>query len=147
MDRIPASVSRINTPYRIKNINPTYEGMRVDLRGFEPLTSSVQLTFRIYPLCPLDICGGSKSIPPPYMGDKYNKVLHGQDYLSLTRKRSQVRVRFPPQKSLDRYIKRFFASLGFEQRGKLDQLGIEISSIDFKSANFDSRLRPNCFGS
>jgi len=32
--------------------------------------------------------------------------------------------------SLDTTVERFFASLRFEQRGKLEQLGIEISFID-----------------
>jgi hypothetical protein len=39
-------------------------------------------------------------------------------------------VRFRPQKSLDMHIERFFASLRFEQRGKLEQLGIEIDTFD-----------------
>jgi hypothetical protein len=39
-------------------------------------------------------------------------------------------VRFRPQKSLDIPIERFLASLRFEQRGKLDQLGVEIGSFD-----------------
>jgi hypothetical protein len=39
-------------------------------------------------------------------------------------------VRFGPQKSLDMPIERFFASMRFEQKGKLEQLGIEISSSD-----------------
>jgi hypothetical protein len=49
---------------------------------------------------------------------------------SLTQMRSQVRALFRPQKSLDMPIERFFASLSYEQRGKLDQLGIEIGSFD-----------------
>jgi hypothetical protein len=39
-------------------------------------------------------------------------------------------VQYRPQKSLDMPIERFFASLRFEQRGKLDQLGLEIGSFD-----------------
>jgi hypothetical protein len=39
-------------------------------------------------------------------------------------------VQYRPQKSLDMQIERFLASLRFEQRGKLDQLGIEIGSFD-----------------
>jgi hypothetical protein len=39
-------------------------------------------------------------------------------------------VQHRPQKSLDMPIERFFASLRFEQRGKLDQLGIEMGSFD-----------------
>jgi hypothetical protein len=39
-------------------------------------------------------------------------------------------VQHRPQKSLDMPIERFFASLRFEQRGKLDQLGVEIGSFD-----------------
>jgi len=35
-----------------------------------------------------------------------------------------------PQKSLDIPIERFFASLRFEQREKLEQLGIEIGFFD-----------------
>ena len=35
-------------------------------------------------------------------------------------------VQHRPQKSLDINIERFFASIRFEQKGKLDQLGIEI---------------------
>jgi hypothetical protein len=54
-------------------------------------------------------------------------------------------VRFRPQKSLDIPIERFFASISFEQRGKLDQLGIETGSIDRKSVHCDSSLRPNCY--
>ena len=52
---------------------------------------------------------------------------------SLTQKRSQVRVLFPPQlknELLDMPVGQFLASLRFEQRGKLDQLGIEIGLID-----------------
>jgi hypothetical protein len=39
-------------------------------------------------------------------------------------------VQYRPQKSLGMPVERFFASLRFEQRGKLDQLGIEIDSFD-----------------
>jgi hypothetical protein len=39
-------------------------------------------------------------------------------------------VQHRPQKSLDMPIERFFASLRFEQRGKLEQLGIDIGSFD-----------------
>jgi hypothetical protein len=39
-------------------------------------------------------------------------------------------VQHRPQKSLDMPIERFFASLRFEQRGKLDQWGIELGSFD-----------------
>jgi hypothetical protein len=39
-------------------------------------------------------------------------------------------VQHRPQKSLDIPIGRFFASLSFEQRKKLDQLGIEIGNFD-----------------
>jgi hypothetical protein len=39
-------------------------------------------------------------------------------------------VQHRPQNSLDMPIERFFASLRFEQRGKLDQLGVEIGSFD-----------------
>ena len=39
-------------------------------------------------------------------------------------------VQYRPQKSLDMTIERFLASLHFEQRGKLDHLGIEIGSFD-----------------
>jgi hypothetical protein len=39
-------------------------------------------------------------------------------------------VRFRPQKSLGVPIERFFALLRFEQRGKLNHLGIEIGSFD-----------------
>lgn len=35
-------------------------------------------------------------------------------------------------------IERFFESLGFEQRGKLDHLGVEIGSIDKKYYYFGS---------
>jgi len=39
-------------------------------------------------------------------------------------------VQHRPQKSLDMPIERFLTSLRFEQREKLDQLGVEIGSID-----------------
>jgi hypothetical protein len=39
-------------------------------------------------------------------------------------------VQHRPQKSLGIPIERFFASLRFEQRGKLDQLGVEIGTFD-----------------
>ena len=39
-------------------------------------------------------------------------------------------VQYRPQKSLGMLIERFFASLRFEQRGKLDQLEIDIGSFD-----------------
>jgi hypothetical protein len=40
-------------------------------------------------------------------------------------------VQHRPQKSLGTtYVERFLASLRFEQRGKLDQLGIEIGIFD-----------------
>jgi hypothetical protein len=42
-------------------------------------------------------------------------------------------VRFGPlleNELLDLPVERFFASLRFDQRGKLDQLGIEMGSID-----------------
>jgi len=47
-------------------------------------------------------------------------------------------VRFGPQRSLDLPIERFLASIRFEQRGKLDHLGIEIGIFDWKSADFGS---------
>ena len=42
-------------------------------------------------------------------------------------------VRFRPQKTLGVPVGRFLASLRFEQRGKLDQLGIEMDPFDKKS--------------
>jgi hypothetical protein len=42
-------------------------------------------------------------------------------------------VRFRPQlenELLDKLVEQFLASLRFEQRGKLDQLGLEIGSFD-----------------
>ena len=50
--------------------------------------------------------------------------------ITLTQKRSQVRVLFRPLKSLDMLIERFLASLRFEHSSKLDQLAIEIGSLD-----------------
>ena len=53
--------------------------------------------------------------------------------ITLTQKRSQVRVLFRPllkKELLDAPVEQFLASLRFEQRGKLDQLGINISSIE-----------------
>jgi hypothetical protein len=47
-------------------------------------------------------------------------------------RRNWVRVQYRPQKSLGVPVERFFASLRSEQRGKLDQLGIEIGSFDEK---------------
>jgi hypothetical protein len=41
-------------------------------------------------------------------------------------------VQYRSQKSLDMPIERFFASLRFEHKSKLDQLGIEIGSFDEK---------------
>ena len=52
---------------------------------------------------------------------------------SLTQRRSQVRVLDRPQienELLDVPVEQFLASLRFNQKGKLDQLGIEIGSID-----------------
>jgi hypothetical protein len=43
---------------------------------------------------------------------------------------SLIEVQHRPQKSLGDSVERFFASLRFEQRVKLDQLGIEIGSFD-----------------
>jgi hypothetical protein len=43
---------------------------------------------------------------------------------------SLIEVQYRPQKSLDMPIERFFASLRFEQREKLDQLGNEIGNFD-----------------
>ncbi len=39
-------------------------------------------------------------------------------------------IQHRPQKSLDMPIEQFLASLRFAQRGKLDQLGVNIGSID-----------------
>jgi hypothetical protein len=53
--------------------------------------------------------------------------------ISLTQKRSQVRVLFRPlleNELLDLSVEQFFASLRFEQHGKLGQIGIEIGSFD-----------------
>jgi hypothetical protein len=47
------------------------------------------------------------------------------------------------KKTLDIPIERFLASLRFEQRGKLDQMGIEIGSFDWKSVNFGSPQHPS----
>jgi hypothetical protein len=41
-----------------------------------------------------------------------------------------VRVLFRPQKPLDIPIERFLSFLRFDQKGKLDQLGLEIGSFD-----------------
>ncbi len=54
-------------------------------------------------------------------------------HASLTQKRSQVRVLFRPlfeKELLDMPVEQFLASLRFEQRGKLDQLEIEIGSFN-----------------
>ena len=54
---------------------------------------------------------------------------------SLTQKRSQVRVLFRPlfeNELLDIPVEQFLASLRFEQRVKLDQLGIGMGSLDTK---------------
>ena len=40
------------------------------------------------------------------------------------------RVQHRPQKSLDMPIERFLAYLRFEQREKLEQLGVKIGSFD-----------------
>ena len=56
-------------------------------------------------------------------------------------KQKVVRVQYRPQKSLDMRIERFFASFRFEQRERLDQLEIEIGSINWNSANFGSSPR------
>ena len=48
----------------------------------------------------------------------------------MTMHRDSSFVEHRPQKSLDMPIERFFASFRFEQRGKLDKLGIEIGSFD-----------------
>jgi hypothetical protein len=47
---------------------------------------------------------------------------HGED--------GSEQVRFHPQKLLNMPIERFFTSLRFEQREKLNQLGIEIGTLD-----------------
>ena len=47
-------------------------------------------------------------------------------------------VQYRPQKSLDMLIERFFASLCFYQRGKLDQLEIGIGGIEFLATFFGS---------
>jgi len=39
-------------------------------------------------------------------------------------------VQYRPLKALDIPVERFLVSLRFEQRGKLDQLGIEINSFE-----------------
>jgi hypothetical protein len=54
--------------------------------------------------------------------DGYSLEIHGEG--------GSEQVRFRPQKSLDMPIRRFFASLRFDKREKLDQLGIEIGSFD-----------------
>jgi len=43
---------------------------------------------------------------------------------------AQLRVLFRQQKSLGMPVERFLALFRFEQRGKLDQLGIEIGTLD-----------------
>lgn len=51
----------------------------------------------------------------------------------LTQKTSQVRVPFPSllqNELLDMSVEQFLASLHFEKRGKLDQLGVEMGSFD-----------------
>ena len=44
---------------------------------------------------------------------------------SFTPKRSGVRVPLRPLEPFDGSVKRFFASLRFEQRGKLDEIGFK----------------------
>ena len=46
-----------------------------------------------------------------------------------------------PQKSLDILIERFLASLRFEQRRKLDQLGIEFGSFVTEGGDLILNLR------
>ena len=56
-----------------------------------------------------------------------------------------VRVLFPPlleNELLDMPVEQFLASLRFPQRVKLDQLGIEIGSFDWKSAIYSSSPDP-----
>jgi len=55
---------------------------------------------------------------------------HGED--------GSEQVRFRPLLEPLDDIGRLLASLRFEQRGRLDQLGVNISSIEKKSANFGS---------
>ena len=54
----------------------------------------------------------------------------------------QVRVQYRPQKSLYEDVGRFFPSLRFEHRGKLNQLGIEIGSLALLTANIGSKPIP-----
>jgi hypothetical protein len=54
----------------------------------------------------------------------------GKGLLPMPIHRDTIFVQHRPQKSLGMPIERFFASLRFEQRGKLDQFGIEIDSFD-----------------
>ena len=41
-------------------------------------------------------------------------------------------VQYRPLKSLDVPVERFLASLRFEQRGKLDQIGFQLGNLDGK---------------
>ena len=60
-------------------------------------------------------------IAPKTMGKAVPPCAHAQGF-KLVQKL--------PQKLLDMPVERFFASLRFEQREKLDQLGVEIGSFD-----------------
>ena len=64
-----------------------YGGSWVDLRGFEPLTSSVRLSLRAHPLCPQLIYGCIKSIQSSFMGVKTSmkSIVSMQCYRRCTR--------------------------------------------------------------
>ena len=70
-----------------KTKTPIPGGREVDLRGFEPLTSSVRLRLRARPLCPLSTYGGTKSIQLPYKGVTMSKksIVSMQCYRRCTR--------------------------------------------------------------
>jgi len=54
-----------------------------------------------------------------------------------------VRVQYHPQDPFDDTIERFFVSLRFDQRRKLNDLGIEIYMPDREQANFGSSPIPS----
>jgi hypothetical protein len=57
-----------------------------------------------------------------------------------------VRVLFRPlfeKELLDEPVEQFLASLRFDQRGTLEQLGIEIGSFDLNQENFSSSPIPS----
>ena len=78
----------------------------------------------------------------PYIGGRHNGLASERTYTEEVAGSAAVQRRlfrrFVENELLDMPVEQFSASLRFEQRGKLEQLGIEVGTFEKESSNLGS---------